>query len=131
MKPPVESVRISKHGRDTLIQLKRHTSITQWNILLRFALCRSLREPTVPANPKLPGTGIEPVEWKTFAGPYGDFLAALYYLRANQDGIDTSKMSEVQANFRAHIERGTSCLRHVKSLPGLLAVHLDASNVDL
>jgi DNA sulfur modification protein DndE len=38
MKPPVETVRISKQGRDQLIKIRRQTGIENWNIICRWAL---------------------------------------------------------------------------------------------
>ncbi|PSN10275.1 hypothetical protein C7293_28725 [filamentous cyanobacterium CCT1] len=52
--PPVERVRISQAGKDQLIKLKRVTKIDQWNILCRWAFCRSLAEPAKPSPVPIP-----------------------------------------------------------------------------
>ena len=49
MNNPVERVRLSKSAEDQLNKLKRSTKIKQWNILCRWALCRSLAEPSIPS----------------------------------------------------------------------------------
>ncbi len=46
IEPPLDRVRISQAAKDQLIKLKRVTKIDQWNILCRWAFCRSLAEPT-------------------------------------------------------------------------------------
>lgn len=109
MKPPVETIRIGKLGRDQLIKLRRQTGIENWNILCRWAVCVSLREPTKPAedSQRLDG-GVE-MSWKVFAGEYGDVYAALLSYRLTRDGYEES--SDGASRFlRAHINRGLSYL---------------------
>ena len=109
MNPPVETVRISKQGRDQLIKVRRQTGIENWNILCRWALCVSLREPTPPAQPreKLDG-GVE-MTWKVFAGEEGETLAALIHLRTEKDGLGKSADGPGKC-LRAHVNRGLSYL---------------------
>lgn len=109
MKPPVETVRIGKQGRDQLMKLRRQTGIEHWNVLCRWALCVSVREKTCPTsvNQKADG-GIE-MTWKVFAGEHADILIALNALRAKQDAFPNT--DEGLANcFRAHIHRGLTYL---------------------
>ena len=109
MKPPVETVRISKQGRDQLMKVRRHTGIENWNILCRWALSLSLREGTPPplVRQKLDG-GVE-MTWKVFAGEESEVFSALVAIRANQDGLssDEDGMSNC---LKAHIHRGLSYL---------------------
>ena len=49
METPIKQVRTSKTAKEQLIKLKRITKIENWNILCRWALCRSLAEPTIPS----------------------------------------------------------------------------------
>lgn len=109
MKPPIETVRISKQGRDHLIKIRRQTGIENWNIICRWALCVSLREPTPPAIPreKLDG-GVE-MTWKVFAGEESDLFGALVALRVSKDGFSTLS-DGVGKCVRAHINRGLSFL---------------------
>jgi len=107
MKPPVETVRISKQGRDQLMKVRRQTGIENWNILCRWALCLSLREETPPpaVKQKLDG-GVE-MTWKVFSGEEGDTLSAMIVVRTNEDGFDTDV--EGPANcLKAHLHRGLS-----------------------
>jgi DNA sulfur modification protein DndE len=107
MKPPVETVRISKQGRDQLMKVRRQTGIENWNILCRWALCLSLREETPPpaVKQKLDG-GVE-MAWKVFSGEESEVLSALVLLRSAVDGFEAD--GEGPSNcLKAHIHRGLS-----------------------
>lgn len=107
MKSPVETVRISKQGRDQLIRVRRQTGIENWNILCRWALCLSLKEQTPPPaiRQKLDG-GVE-IAWKVFSGEEGDTIAALLLLRSISDGFGVD--GDGPANcLKSHIHRGLS-----------------------
>ena len=109
MNSPVETIRITKQGRDQLIKLRRITGIEQWNILCRWAMCVSLREPTPPlaAEGKTEG-GVE-MQWKTFAGEWSDAFSALIMNRVEQDGYSTEEDGPSKA-LRAHLHRGLGYL---------------------
>ena len=49
----VESIRISKSGRDQLITLKRRTGIENWNVICRWAFCASSAEPSRRRDQKI------------------------------------------------------------------------------
>jgi len=107
MKPPVETVRISKQGRDQLMKVRRQTGIENWNILCRWALCLSLREVTPPpaVKQKLDG-GVE-MTWKVFSGEESDTLSAMIVVRTKEDGFDND--AEGPSNcLKAHLHRGLS-----------------------
>jgi len=107
MKPPVETVRISKQGRDQLIKVRRQTGIDNWNILCRWALCLSLREETPPpaVKQKLDG-GVE-MTWKVFSGEESDTLSSIIAIRTKQDGFDSDSEGLVNC-LKAHLHRGLS-----------------------
>lgn len=109
MKHPVETVRISRQGKDQLVKLRRQTGIENWNVLCRLAFCASLREPRAPTAyvEKLDG-GVE-MTWKVFAGEQGDVYAALTYIRARQDAFPDTP-DGVAACLRAHVHRGLGYL---------------------
>ncbi|MVF23450.1 DNA sulfur modification protein DndE [Methylocaldum sp. BRCS4] len=122
MKPPVDYVRVSSKGKDVLIKIKKRTGLEHWNELCRIAVCRSLSNPTLPPNPiKIGDNGID-MEWKTFAGPFQQELAALIILRAQQDGIDLSRKDSLAEYFRAHLERGISSLQSTKGISDLVVL---------
>lgn len=107
MKPPVENVRISKQGRDQLMKVRRQTGIENWNILCRWALCLSLREPTPPPQVKQKLDGGVEMTWKVFCGDESDTLSALIHNRAEKDSLGSN--SEGLANcVKSHIHRGLS-----------------------
>jgi DNA sulfur modification protein DndE len=109
MKPPVDTVRIGKKGRDILLKLKRNTGIENWNILCRWALCASLREVKCPSLSKANADGGVEMSWKVFAGDYSEVFTALIINRAARDGYD--KSPEDRAEYlRAHIARGLEYL---------------------
>lgn len=105
MEPPVERVRISQSARDQLIKLKRLTKIDQWNILCRWALCRSLAEPTIPSPVAIPADSNVEMTWQVFSGNLSDFLIIALRQRCHNDGLELDK--EILANqFRLHLHRG-------------------------
>jgi DNA sulfur modification protein DndE len=109
MKPPVDPVRVSARGREQLIKLKRQTGIEHWNVLCRWALCCSLREPSVPLKETLKVEGGVEIAWKVFGGEIADSLAAVMYQRAQEDGFGED-LDAVSACFRSHLERGLNYL---------------------
>ena len=129
MKPPVDNVKVSSRGRDTLIQAKRQTGLTQWNELLRWAFCLSMSNPEKPKIMLKIDSGMDPVEWQTFAGENSTFLAGVFSLRAKQDGVDLTDSETLSNYFRAHIERGIASLRPLKSLPQLAEVLNNTENL--
>ena len=125
MKPPVEEVRVSVRGKETLIKLKRRTGLTQWNHLCRIAFCRSLSNPTPPGAPAQGEAGIR-MDWKTFAGSYSQELVCLNALRALRDEIDLAQKDEIAEYFRAHLERGIASLDSVSDIAELANSKPDA-----
>ncbi len=109
MKPPVETVRVSKQGREQLAKLRKHTGIQHWNALCRWAMCASFAEPATPpaVTEKLDG-GIE-MAWKIFAGEYNEIYAALVWTRVLADGLPHTSEGASQC-LRAHIHRGLAYL---------------------
>lgn len=117
----IDTVRVSKQGRDQLSRLKSRTGIGQWNILCRWALCLSLAE---PGKPRAPSGGDRPIEmsWRTFGGEYADVYLALIKDRCARDGLRVSD-DVVAEQLHAHIHRGIGYLagdRGVKSISGLV-----------
>lgn len=119
---PMEHVRISKAAKDQLIRLKRLTGIGHWNVLCRWALCRSLAEPAPPPATRIPMDSNVEMTWKVFAGPYGDVFWALLRHRCLVDGLSVDEETLAQ-QFRLHLHRGIGYLfgdPQVKDLPGLV-----------
>jgi len=128
MKPPVDTIKVSSKGRDVLIRAKSRTGLGQWNELLRWAFCISLSNPSEPSFTEKFDQGIEPIEWKTFAGEHDEIYSACFWLRASQQGINLEDKQDVAAYFRAHMERGVRSLRPMKSISALMGIKLGDTN---
>jgi DNA sulfur modification protein DndE len=122
----IEHIRLSQTARDQLVTLKRRTGIAHWNVLCRWALCRSLAEPAPPPAVKLVLDSSVEMTWRVFAGDQGDVLWALIRFRCHIDGLDLDE--ETLANqFRLHLHRGIGYLvgdPRVISVTGLASVAL-------
>ena len=90
----LETVTVSQRARDHLIALKRHTKIENWNVLCRWALMASLKNPDRPSKEvTTPESNIE-MTWRTFAGANDEVISALVKQRCaidlnlfNKDGV--------------------------------------------
>ena len=122
----IEHIRLSQTARDQLVTLKRRTGIAHWNVLCRWALCRSLAEPAPPPAVKLVLDSSVEMTWRVFAGDQGDVLWALVRFRCHIDGFDLDE--ETLANqFRLHLHRGIGYLvgdPRVTNVTGLASVAL-------
>lgn len=105
----IEMVRISPAGKDQLITLKRRTGLKHWNELGRWALCRSLAEPTRPPDVPIPTEGGIEIEWRTFAGPTSDLYLDLLRQRCVADGLRPGPKT-VQRQLLLHLHRGIGYL---------------------
>ncbi len=112
---PVDNIKLSQQARDQLVTLKRRTGITQWNILCRWAFCRSLAEPARPPLAKHPADSKVEMNWRTFAGAHGDIYWALLRQRCEVDGVRLDEESLAQ-QFRIHLHRGIGYLVGDQSL---------------
>ena len=124
MDSPIERIRLSQSAKDQLIKLKRYTKIDQWNILCRYAFCRSLVEPSIPSPIAIPADSNVEMTWRVFGGEIADFLLIALKQRCHNDGLGTDK--ETLANqFRLHLHRGIGYLAadpNLKSIENLLAI---------
>jgi DNA sulfur modification protein DndE len=105
----LDTIRISKQGRDQLITLRRRTGITNWNILSRWAFCLSIAEPSPPRCEKVPGDSPVEMSWRTFGGECESVYLALLKERCRRDGLDLSG-DTLAAQFRLHLHRGIGYL---------------------
>lgn len=105
----IETVRISPAAKDQLITLKRRTGLKHWNELGRWALCRSLAEPTRPPDVPIPTEGGIEIEWRTFGGRAADLYLDLIRQRCVVDGLEPDEKT-VQGQLLLHLHRGIGYL---------------------
>ncbi len=106
----IETVRVSQDAKEQLIRLKRHTGLGQWNVICRWALLRSLAEPTDPPNIRHPSDSNVEMTWKVFAGAYAGVFEALVQMRYRRSGRAPDEAGGVAEFFRQHLHRGIGTL---------------------
>ncbi|MBM0740240.1 DNA sulfur modification protein DndE [Phormidium sp. CLA17] len=109
MEPPIERIKLSQTAKDQLIKLKRVTKIDQWNILCRWALCRSLAEPTPPSPVPIPADSNVEMTWQIFGGEIADMLLIALKQRCHSDGLGNDRET-LATQFRLHLHRGIGYL---------------------
>jgi DNA sulfur modification protein DndE len=102
-----ETVRVSEKGKQKLIHLKRKTGIENWNILCRWALAKSLEEPSIPPEEEIESFSNIEMTWKTFGGKHADLYEAVFRERMHRDGIPDA---DIYKWFTIHLHRGISYL---------------------
>lgn len=117
----LEHIRVSKQAREQLIRLKRYTGIEHWNVLCRWAFCRSLAEPSVPPKAKIPSDSNVEMSWRVFGGRHHDIYLALLKERCLRDGLGTDDES-LDAQFKLHLHRGIAYLAGDRRIRGGVAV---------
>ena len=123
-----KQIRLSNQAKDRLSRLKGKTSIKNWNILCRWALCYSLSEGTVPTDLSIPSDSNIEMSWYTFAGEYSEIYEALIkaWCLDHEISIDEETLAKY---FKLHLERGIAYLsgtNFIKSLDDLLNLTLEA-----
>lgn len=109
MESPIRTVRVSNSGRDQLIRLKRFTGIEHWNVLCRWALCRSLAELTAPSPAPLGEMSNIEMAWPVFAGPLAEVFLIALRQRLIEDHLPVDDESMAH-QFKLHLHRGIGCL---------------------
>lgn len=118
---PIEHIRLSKQAREQLIRLKRHTGIEHWNVLCRWAFCRSLAESGTPPPAKIPADSNVEMSWKVFGGRQSDLYLALLKARCLRDGIELDE-EHLSQQFRLHLHRGIGYLANDRELRSISAL---------
>jgi len=118
----IDTVRISKTGKDQLVTLKRRTKIPTWNILCRWAFCVSLAERTPPHEYREDSQYPIEMTWKTFTGEYENIYLALLRDRCHSDGIALTEEG-LARQLQLHLHRGIAYLaanRELRSIDDLV-----------
>lgn len=124
MEPPVERIRLSQTAKEQLTKLKRITKIDNWNILCRWALCRSLAESTIPSPVPIPADSNVEMTWQVFGGEMGDFFTLALKQRCHNDNLGTDEET-LATQFRLHLHRGISYLagdQNLKQIEDFIAL---------
>jgi DNA sulfur modification protein DndE len=125
MEPPVNNIKLSQTAKDQLVKLKRLTKIEQWNILCRWAFCRSLAETAPPSLVPIPADSNLEMTWRVFGGDIADILILALKQRCHEDGLGTEPET-LSLQFRLHLHRGIGylagdpSLRKIENLVGLV-----------
>jgi DNA sulfur modification protein DndE len=115
MEPPIDRIRLSQTAKDQLLKLKRQTKIDQWNVLCRWAFCRSLAEPSSPSPVPIPLDSNVEMTWRVFGGEIADILLLALKQRCYNDGLGTDQET-LLLQFRLHLHRGIGYLAGDPSL---------------
>ena len=124
----IKQIRLSAKARDQLIGLKRRTGVGQWNILCRWALTISLKEPAPPTVVEIPADSNLEMSWQVFAGELGERYWALVKARCHRDGLETDDAT-IGQQFRLHLHRGIGYLATpdaIGSIKDLIQLGIDA-----
>lgn len=120
----IKQIRLSDQAKDQLIRLKTKTGIQQWNILCRWALCLSLKEPTPPTPIEIPADSNVEMTWHVFGGEQHELYFALLKQRCVRDRLDTSA-EMLNRQFRLHLHRGIGYLatpNRIRSIADLMSL---------
>lgn len=124
----IKQIRLSNQAKDQLIRLKTRTGISQWNILCRWALCLSLKEPTPPTPIDIPTDSNVEMSWYVFGGEHHELYLALIKQRCINDRLDTSAET-LNRQLRLHLHRGIGYLatpNKIRGISDLLTTSLDS-----
>ena len=124
MELPLERFKLSQTAKEQLIKLKRQTKIDQWNILCRWAFCRSLAEPSIPSSVPIPGDSNVELTWRVFGGEFADILIIALKQRCHNDGLGVDQET-LAAQFRLHLHRGIGYLAgnaNLKKIEDLIGI---------
>tara|TARA_B110000014_G_scaffold228560_1_gene189000 strand:- start:307 stop:684 length:378 start_codon:yes stop_codon:yes gene_type:complete len=109
-------VRTSQRCRGILSNLKIKTGLTP-NILSRFGICLSLKDPSIPNPEEFDEIGTEFLPIVLF-GEHEKLFLALMIDRLHRDGLDPEKY--LNKMLRAHLNRGVySLVSRVSNLSGI------------
>lgn len=124
MESPIDRIKLSQTAKDQLLKLRRNTKIDQWNILCRWAFCRSLAEPSIPSPVPLPADSNVELTWRVFGGDVSDILLIALKQRCHNDGLKLDKET-LASQFRLHLHRGIGYLsgdQNIKKIEDLVAL---------
>lgn len=108
-----DTIRLDQNAKEQLIRLKRRTGIKTWNVLCRWALARSLSEPSVPAGTPGPRPWALEIDWGTFAGSQSTAIRSVLTARLLKEKTPANRAGLEKA-LDAHLHRGVAYLAGTK-----------------
>lgn len=105
----IDNIRLSQRAKEQLITLKRHTGITNWNVLCRWAFCLSMAEHAKPRDEDIPTDSSVEMTWKTFGGSDHEIYIALLKHKCQLDGI-VLEHAPMYRYLKQHLQRGIGYL---------------------
>ena len=109
-------IHTSQRCRGILANLKIKTGLTP-NILSRFGICLSLKDPSIPNPEEFDENGTEFLPLVLF-GEHEKLFLALMIDRLHRDGLDPEKYLNIM--LRAHLNRGVySLISRIHSLSAI------------
>ncbi|MGC9503999.1 DNA sulfur modification protein DndE [Baaleninema sp.] len=115
MEYPVERFKLPQTAKDQLTKLKRQTGIDRWNVLCRWAFCRSLAEESSPSPVPVSSDSNVEMSWRVFGGEMADALAIALKQRCYHDGLGVDRDTLAQ-QFALHLNRGIGYLASDRDL---------------
>ena len=129
MKAPIQTIVATPRGSAQMKSLKVLTGIKNWNTLMRWAVCASLREESTPppfgkdakdaSSEQQESTGntakrlkadeVVSVNWHVFAGDYSDEIAAAFWIKHRQETAKSGPIDPAEY-FKRHLQRGLNIL---------------------
>ncbi|MDT0266554.1 DNA sulfur modification protein DndE [Streptomyces sp. DSM 44915] len=119
----LDTIRLSQTARDQLVRLKRTTGIKHWNVLCRWALVVSLRDPSTPLVKEITTDSNVEMDWSTFAGAQSHIYLVLLKQRCASDGLPLDDKS-LGRTLIVHLHRGIGYLagnKDVRTIRELVA----------
>ena len=110
-------VRMSIRAQNLYGQMKTRTGL-DINIVARYGLMLSLKDPSLPNPYEYDETGME-IRPDTLFGEFDKLFHTLFLYRLHKDGLDPMKLSDpenpksptvIQEMMRAHLSRGAASL---------------------
>lgn len=120
----VKQIRVSERSKDKLARLKGKTSIKNWNVLCRWALCYSLSEKTIPTDLDVPADSNLEISWYTFSGEYSELYEAVMKAWCIEMGLPVDEKT-IAKYFWLNLERGIAHLSgtgFIKNLDDLISL---------
>lgn len=103
----IDRVRLTAAAKVQLATIKRRTGIEHYNSICRHALCLSLGNNSSLPEEEFNFSGGMEIDWKVFAGAYGDVYLNMLLLRMHNNG-DLICPESLKKMLNSHLHRGLS-----------------------